>query len=205
MFRRMDRLDWTVFSLVGLLLFFVAPAMAGRALSPYDPETGRPVLLTAAVIAEQRYLDEMVRPALALVGEADRALEEADRQVGRGVVLYQQAEYLRGLSDRLAVTTEKASAAKPPARFSSLHSQVVDLLSLYGALTSEALAYYGDTNTEHWDAVRRGMDEGRPALEMLSRVVEQVSLPVGPPRGGGDNNGGHASPDSLQLQPLVEE
>jgi hypothetical protein len=202
MFRRMDRLDWTVFSLVGLLLFFVAPAMAGRALSPYDPETGRPVLLTAAVIAEQRYLDEIVRPALALVGEADRALEEADRQVSRGVVLYQQAEYLRGLSDRLAATTEKASAARPPARFSSLHLQVVDLLSLYSSLVGEALAYYGDTNTEHWGAVRRGMDEGRPAMEMLSRVVEQVSLPVGPPRGS-DNNGGQASPDSLQ--PLVEE
>ena len=146
----MDRLDWAVFSLVGLLLLFVAPAVAGRALSPYDPESGRPVLLTAAVIAEQRYLDEMVRPALALVSEADRALEEADRQVGRGVVLYQQAGYLRGLSDRLAATTEKAGAAKPPARFSSLHSQVVDLLSLYGALVGEALAYYGDTNTEQF-------------------------------------------------------
>ncbi len=104
---RLDWLDWLVFTVLAILLLVVVPAFVGRAMSPYDPDSGRPVLLTANIIAERRYLDEVARPALALASEADKALEDASHQMSRGVILYQQANRLRDLLDRLSVVAER--------------------------------------------------------------------------------------------------
>lgn len=86
---RMDRLDRLVFSLLALLLLIVVPAIVGRAMPPYDPGTGRPMLMTASFIAERRYLQEVVSPALVLASKADTALEEAICQAECRVTLYQ--------------------------------------------------------------------------------------------------------------------
>ena len=180
MIRRMDWLDWLVLSLLAIVFLVIVPAVAGRAMSPYH--SGRPVLLSASVITEQRYLDEVARPALELVRFADAVLDDALRDVGRGVMLSQHADRLRVVLDRLASLSAKMDRASPPVRFSTLHSRIADLVALYYALVGEALSYYGDMDESHWTAVLRGLDEGRPVLEMLIHLVDQVSLPVGPPK-----------------------
>ncbi|HIE38763.1 MAG TPA: hypothetical protein EYP77_06810 [Anaerolineae bacterium] len=190
-----DFLDYLVLAALAVLAFLVGPALAGRALSPY--EEGRPVLLTADLLAERRYL-ETARSALQVATRADRILEEADRQAGQGVTAWRQADGLQGVLGELDATAQILENAAPPPRFSGLHQAVVEAVTLYRAATAEALAFYGDLNHDHWTAVRQARQDGAEAVAALTETVGQLTLPVGPPEthrepageGGGEGRSG---------------
>lgn len=178
----MDWLDWAVLGTLSLLLLVVAPALIGRALSPYDPDSGHPVLLSADIIAERRYLEEVARPVLDLLVRADETLSEMSSREAGGIVYVHWSTRLRDLLEGLDRSARILDTTKPPPRFITLHKQISELTLLYYSLVQEALAYFGDTNAEHWVVVRQGLSEGRPVLEALMEVVRLVSWPIGPQR-----------------------
>ncbi|MEJ2737955.1 MAG: hypothetical protein P8189_31110, partial [Anaerolineae bacterium] len=131
-----DALDYALSALLAVGLLIVAPVLVGRATTPHVD--GEPVLLSATILEEQRYM-EATRAALSLCADVHAQLQDLPPA--------EQAFSASGELQKWVDATDRTWAdldeAEPPGRFSALNEQTLALVKAYRYLAGEAWAYYG--------------------------------------------------------------
>jgi len=178
-----DALDCAVTALLAIGLLIVAPVVVGRAITPHVD--GKPVLLSATILAEQRYI-EATRAALSLCADVHAQLQDlppAEQAFSASGELQKRVD----ATDR---TWAELDETEPPGRFSALSEQTLALVKLYRYLAGEAWAYYGDLDDRHLLDVERGLAEAgqeRARLEKLVDALDFGSAPIRTVTKGGDD------------------
>jgi hypothetical protein len=180
-----DALDCAVTALLTIGLFVVAPMLVGRAMTPHID--GKPVLLNATILAEQRYV-EAIRAALSLCTDVHAQLQD----LPPAEQAFSASGELQKWVDATDRTWAELDETEPPGRFSALSEQTLALVKLYRYLAGEAWAYYGDLDDRHLLDVERGLAEAgkeRARLEKLVDALDFGSAPVRRASKGDDSRG----------------
>jgi hypothetical protein len=180
-----DTLDCAVTALLAIGLLIVAPVLVGRAMTPHVD--GEPVLLSATILEEQRYL-EATRAALSLCARVHAQLQE----LPPAEQAFSASGELQKWVDATDRTWAELDGTEPPGRFSALSEQTLALVKLYRYLAGEAWAYYGDLDDRHLLDVERGLAEAgeeRARLEKLVDALDFGSAPVRRASKDGDGRG----------------